>query len=115
MKSITRRSFVGGAGAGLAALGLAACGNSSSSDSSSSSSSSSNSDDRSGNVYWLNFKPELDTAAQKLASDYMEKYPNVKVKVQTAASGTYEQTLTSEMDKSEAPTLFVIGNQAGVK
>lgn len=113
MKSITRRSFVGGAGAGLAALGLAACGNSSSSDSSSSSSSS-NSDDRSGNVYWLNFKPELDTAAQKLASDYMEKYPNVKVKVQTAASGTYEQTLTSEMDKSEAPTLFVIGNQAGV-
>ena len=77
MKSITRRSFVGGAGAGLAALGLAACGNSSSSDSSSSSSSSSNSDDRSGNVYWLNFKPELDTAAQKLASDYMEKYPNV--------------------------------------
>lgn len=115
MKSITRRSFVGGAGAGLAALGLAACGNSSSSDSSSLSSSSSNSDDRSGNVYWLNFKPELDTAAQQLASDYMEKYPNVKVKVQTAASGTYEQTLTSEMDKSEAPTLFVIGNQAAVK
>lgn len=115
MKSITRRSFVGGAGAGLAALGLAACGNSSSSDSSSSSSSSSNSDDRSGNVYWLNFKPELDTAAQKLASDYMEKYPNVKVKVQTAASGNYEPTLTSEMDKSEAPTLFIIGNQAGVK
>lgn len=115
MKSITRRSFVGGAGAGLAALGLAACGNSSSSDSSSSSSSSSNSDDRSGNVYWLNFKPELDTAAQKLASDYMEKYPNVKVKVQTAASGNYEPTLTSEMDKSEAPTLFIIGNQAAVK
>lgn len=113
MKSITRRSFVGGAGAGLAALGLAACGNSSSSDSSSSS--SSNSDDRSGNVYWLNFKPELDTAAQKLASDYMEKYPNVKVKVQTAASGNYEPTLTSEMDKSEAPTLFIIGNQAAVK
>lgn len=115
MKSITRRSFVGGAGAGLAALGLAACGNSGSSDSSSSSSSSSNSDDRSGNVYWLNFKPELDTAAQKLASDYMEKYPNVKVKVQTAASGNYEPTLTSEMDKSEAPTLFIIGNQAAVK
>ena len=115
MKSITRRSFVGGAGAGLATLGLAACGNSSSSDSSSSSSSSSNSDDRSGNVYWLNFKPELDTAAQKLASDYMEKYPNVKVKVQTAASGNYEPTLTSEMDKSEAPTLFIIGNQAAVK
>lgn len=113
MKSITRRSFIGGTGAGLAALSLAACGNSSSS-SSDSSSSSSNSDDRSGNVYWLNFKPEFDTAAQQLAKDYMEKYPNVNVKVQTAASGTYEQTLTSEMDKTEAPTMFVIGNKAGV-
>ena len=45
----------------------------------------------------------------------MKAYPDVKVKVVTAASGTYEQTLTSEMDKSEAPTLFVIGSQAGVK
>ena len=115
MKSITRRSFIGGTGAGLAALSLAACGGSSDSSSSSSSSSSSNDEDRSGNVYWLNFKPEFDTAAQELAKDYMEKYPNVSVKVQTAASGTYEQTLTSEMDKSEAPTLFVIGNTAGVK
>lgn len=30
----------------------------------------------------------------------------------TAASGTYESTLSSEMDKSEAPTLFIIGNNA---
>ena len=37
------------------------------------------------------------------------------VQVVTAASGTYNQTLIAEMDKSEAPTLFVIGNQAGVK
>ncbi|MBR6349179.1 MAG: ABC transporter substrate-binding protein [Lachnospiraceae bacterium] len=67
-----------------------------------------------GRVYWLNFKPELDETAQKLATMYTEK-TGVKVQVVTAASGTYSQTLTSEMDKSEAPTLFIIGNQAGVK
>ena len=37
------------------------------------------------------------------------------MKVFTAASGTYEQTLQSEMDKSEPPTMFVIGNVDGVK
>ena len=96
MGNISRKQFITLGAASAAVLGLAGCGGSSSSDSSSSSStSSSNSDDRSGNVYWLNFKPELDETAQKLAKSYMEKYPNVKVKVQTAASGTYEQTLTS--------------------
>ncbi len=67
-----------------------------------------------GSVYWLNFKPELDEAAQQLAKMYTEK-TGVEVKVVTAASGTYSQTLTSEMDKSSAPTMFIIGNQAGVK
>ena len=67
-----------------------------------------------GSVYWLNFKPELDEAAQQLAAMYTEE-TGVPVKVVTAASGSYSQTLTSEMDKSSAPTLFVIGNQAGVK
>ena len=68
----------------------------------------------SGSVYWLNFKPELDEAAQKLAGMYTEK-TGVPVKVVTAASGTYQQTLTAEIDKSNPPTLFVIGNSAGVK
>ena len=68
----------------------------------------------SGSVYWLNFKPELDEAAQKLAKMYTEQ-TGVAVKVVTAASGTYQQTLTAEIDKSNPPTLFVIGNQAGVK
>ena len=67
-----------------------------------------------GSVYWLNFKPELEDSAQQLAKMYTEA-TGVAVKVVTAASGTYSQTLTSEMDKSSAPTLFVIGNQAGVK
>ena len=101
---MTRRSFIGAAG--LAAATLAACGGSSSSGSSSSGAA--------GKVYWLNFKPEIDDLLQELASTYTEK-TGVPVKVVTAASGSYSQTLTSEMDKSEAPTLFVIGNAAGVK
>ena len=97
MGNISRKQFITLGAASAAVLGLAGCGSSSSSDGSSSSdTSSSSTDDRSGNVYWLNFKPELDETAQALAKTYMEKYPNVKVKVQTAASGTYEQTMTSE-------------------
>ncbi len=67
-----------------------------------------------GSVYWLNFKPEIDETLQTLAAKYTEE-TGVQVKVVTAASGTYSQTLTSEMDKSAPPTLFVIGNQQGVK
>ena len=67
-----------------------------------------------GSVYWLNFKPEADEALQDIAKTY-EKESGVKVKVVTAASGNYNSTLTSEMGKSSAPTLFVVGNQAAVK
>lgn len=67
-----------------------------------------------GQVYWLNFKPEADEALQQIAKDYTDE-TGVTVKVVTAASGNYESTLTAEMDKSDAPTLFVVGNQAAVK
>ena len=67
-----------------------------------------------GSVYWLNYKPEIDETLQSLAKTYTEK-TGVEVKVVTAASGTYKTTLTSEMDKSNPPTLFVIQNQQGVK
>ncbi len=67
-----------------------------------------------GSVYWLNFKPELDETLQDLAKTYTEK-TGVEVKVVTAAAGTYSQTLIAEMDKSAPPTMFVIGNSAGVK
>ena len=66
-----------------------------------------------GSVYWLNFKPESDEALQAIAARYTEE-TGVEVKVVTAASGTYNETLTAEMDKSSAPTLFVVGNQAAV-
>ena len=67
-----------------------------------------------GSVYWLNFKPESDEVLQDIAQTYTAQ-TGVEVKVVTAASGTYSTTLLSEMDKSAPPTLFIIGNQAGVK
>lgn len=69
--------------------------------------------DATGKVYWLNFKPEADEALQQIAKTYTDE-TGVPVQIVTAASGNYESTLTSEMDKSEAPTLFVVGNQAAV-
>ena len=67
-----------------------------------------------GKVYYLNFKPEADQAWQDLAKVYTEK-TGVEVKVVTAASGTYSETLTAEMDKgASAPTLFQCGNQDGI-
>lgn len=71
-------------------------------------------DAKKGSVYWLNFKPEADEALQTVAKTYKDE-TGVDVKIVTAAQGTYSQTLTTEMDKTDAPTLFVVGNQAGVK
>ena len=104
----------------MAGAVLAGCGNNASSGSSSKTHSSSSQASESkastgtGKVYWLNFKPEIDETLQALAKTYTEK-TGVEVKVTTAASGNYIQTLTSEMDKSNPPTLFVIGNKQGVK
>ena len=67
----------------------------------------------SGSVYYLNFKPEFNDALQQLAADYIAK-TGVEVKVVTAASGTYSDTLTAEMAKSSAPTIFNIGNMSGL-
>ena len=67
-----------------------------------------------GSVYWLNFKPESDEVLQQVAAMYKAE-TGIEVKVVTAASGTYNQTLISEMDKEDAPTIFVIGNQNAVK
>ena len=63
-------------------------------------------------IYFLNFKPEIAETYDKIAADY-EKETGVKVKVVTAAAGTYEQTLTSEVAKSVAPTIFQINGPTG--
>ncbi|MDE7003581.1 MAG: ABC transporter substrate-binding protein [Oscillospiraceae bacterium] len=73
-----------------------------------------NSNEAKGRVYWLNFKPESDQVLNDVAKMYTEK-TGVPVKIVTAASGTYSQTLNAEMGKSEAPTIFNVGNQAGVR
>lgn len=64
-------------------------------------------------VYYLNFKPEQDVQWKELAAEYTEK-TGIPVTVVTAASGNYEQTLTSEMDKKDAPTLFQVNGPVGL-
>ena len=66
-----------------------------------------------GSVYYLNFKPEQDAQWQELAKIYTEK-TGVPVTVVTAASGEYETTLMSEIEKSDAPTLFQVNGPVGL-
>lgn len=53
-----------------------------------------------GSVYYLNFKPEQSQQWQALAKTYTGQ-TGVPVTVVTAASGTYEDTLRSEMEKAD--------------
>ena len=64
-------------------------------------------------VYYLNFKPEQDAQWQELAKIYTEK-TGVPVTVVTAASGDYETTLMSEIEKTDAPTLFQVNGPVGL-
>ena len=86
------------------------CGSSGSDSSDSSDGSSSGS---TGKVYYLNFKPEQADQWVELAETYTEE-TGVQVDVQTAASGTYESQLKSEMAKDEAPTLFQVNGPVGL-
>ena len=63
-------------------------------------------------IYFLNFKPEISEVYDSIAADYQNE-TGVKVKVITAASGTYEQTLKSEIAKSDPPTIFQINGPVG--
>jgi raffinose/stachyose/melibiose transport system substrate-binding protein len=94
----------------MTATALVGCGGS---DSSSSSGNTSNGDASKGKVYYLNFKPEADSAWQTLAKKYTEE-TGIEVTVETAADGTYEETLTAAMDKSNAPTLFQVNGPVGL-
>jgi len=73
-----------------------------------------NAETATGSVYYLNFKPEQDQQWQDLAKLYTEK-TGVPVTVVTAASGTYEDTLRSEIEKADAPTLFQVNGPVGLK
>ena len=63
-------------------------------------------------VRFLNFKPEVANVYEEIAKTY-EKETGVKLLVETAASGNYEQTLTAKMGTDEAPTLFQINGPKG--
>ena len=63
-------------------------------------------------IYYLNFKPESSAAWGEIATAYKNE-KGVELKVVTAASGTYEQTLKSEMAKSSAPTIFQVNGPKG--
>ena len=65
-----------------------------------------------GKVYYLSFKPEQEEQWKEIAKKYTDE-TGVEVKVVTAASGKYEQTLKSEITKSDAPTLFQINGPIG--
>ena len=67
-----------------------------------------------GSVYYLNFKPEQATQWEELAKVYTQK-TGVPVTVVTAASGTYEDTLRSEIEKTDAPTLFQVNGPVGLR
>lgn len=58
-------------------------------------------------IYYLNFKPESTDSWKEIAKAY-EAETGIEVRILTAASGSYEQTLKSEIAKKKAPTLFQI-------
>ena len=111
----------------MAGTALAGCGGSSSSkadsDTSSKAESGSKADDASvadlpgdpkaGKVYYLQFKPEQGDAWKALAEKYT-KETGIPVTVVTAAEGTYETTLATEMTKADAPTLFQVNGPVGL-
>ena len=63
-------------------------------------------------IYFFNFKPESAEVYEEIARVY-EKETGIPVRVVTAASGTYEQTLKSEIAKKDAPAIFQINGPVG--
>lgn len=99
------------------ALGMTACGGGSSSSEAPAApavdgSSTAAPATKGGEIYYLNFKPEIAEVYAEIAKDY-EAETGVKLTVGTAASGTYEQTLQSEIAKADAPVIFQINGPKG--
>ena len=62
-----------------------------------------------GHVYFLSMKGEQADQIRELADNFTAE-TGIEVDVATASSGTYEQTLKSELAKSGAPTVFDVDN-----
>lgn len=66
-------------------------------------------------IYFLNFKPEIaDVYETKVKPAFEAENPGYTLKVVTAASGTYEQTLKSEQAKSNPPVIFQTNGPVGL-
>ncbi len=63
-------------------------------------------------IYYLNFKPEIADVYKEIGDEY-KKETGITLNVVTAASGTYEQTLKSEIAKADSPVLFQINGPRG--
>ncbi len=63
-------------------------------------------------LYFLNFKPESASAYEEVAAKYKAETGKT-LRVVTAASGTYEQTLKSEISKNDPPVLFQLNGAIG--
>lgn len=63
-------------------------------------------------IRYLNFKPEIAEVYDRISAAYEEE-TGIKLIVETAASGTYESTLTARMATDEAPTIFQINGPIG--
>ncbi len=63
-------------------------------------------------IRYLNFKPEVAEIYDEIAQAY-EAETGIRLIVETAASGTYESTLTARMATDDAPTLFQINGPIG--
>ncbi len=90
---------------GLSAVSLSACDSKNSSENKLNSASKV---DTSGvrEIYYLNFKPEIADKYEAVSREY-EKKTGIKVKIETAAEGTYENVLTEKIKNSiTAPTIF---------
>lgn len=114
MKQSPRKIFAAALATSIVAASLAGCSQQSSGSSTAAGSKTTASSSAKGQVYYLNFKPEQADQFTAIAKTYTEK-TGVPVKVQTAAAGTYEQTLKSEMAKNDAPTIFICNGPVGYK
>lgn len=66
-----------------------------------------------GRVYYLNLKPEASDQWKALAEEY-KKETGIETTVQTAASGTYEQTLKSENRERQCTDIVPGVRQCGL-
>jgi raffinose/stachyose/melibiose transport system substrate-binding protein len=96
----------------IASVMLAACGGAAATEAPGGSAATSAPAGEGGELYYLNFKPEVADLYAKIGEAWKAETGNT-LKVVTAASGTYEQTLKSEIAKSDPPVLFQINGPVG--